>query len=392
MTHHEIASPPLVARAADATPSTRGLVAAVAASAGRQVGWGLGGVSRELAGWRARAARIPDPTLRADALGSLQKRYYVDGAALFWILPARRDRELLALLVAYQTIANYLDYASERGAARARGTGRQPDAGAGRRGRRRRTPLRTTTRDHPWQDDGGYLAALVARCRRACAALPRYPEARPLLLAQARLGRALELCHDPDGRAARRRAAALADECRRSPASRGSSGRAARRRCWASSCCWRWPPIRRRRRERLRAAMAPTSRGSGPQPDARQLHRPGRRRADPELERHRLLPGPGTAERRVATLIARALGEIATLHRGERHTLIVSAMLAMYLTSDDATAPGRAEGTRALRRAGGPLTRRAGADPAGLAAALRPTALMFHSGIVHSGSTPLRVL
>src|SRR5689334_18947032 len=91
---------------------------AVATGAGRELRWGLSGVSREAHRWRARAEQIPDPTLRADALGALaDKRYYIDGAALFWILPTRRSTDLLSLLATYQTIANYLDYASERGAA-----------------------------------------------------------------------------------------------------------------------------------------------------------------------------------------------------------------------------------------------------------------------------------
>src|SRR4051812_45564942 len=97
---------------------------AVVGSGTREIGWGLRGVRRELRTWRERAARIPDPVLRTAAVGSLDdKRYYTDGAALFWELPRQRSPELLGLLATYQTIANYLDYASEGGAARRGGCG-----------------------------------------------------------------------------------------------------------------------------------------------------------------------------------------------------------------------------------------------------------------------------
>src|ERR1044071_6039016 len=167
MSHYRIVEPFDGGTSGSAAWTSRSATAVVA-GAGRQLTWGLGGVRDELRGWRSLARRIPDPVLRADALASLEKRYYVDGAALFWILPARRDRELLALLVAYQTIANYLDCASERGAAHRGAPGKSlmlalvdaVDVGG---------LAHDYYADHPWSDDGGYLAALVERCRRACA-------------------------------------------------------------------------------------------------------------------------------------------------------------------------------------------------------------------------------
>jgi hypothetical protein len=66
---------------------------------------------------------------------------------------------------------------------------------------------------------------------------------------------------------------------------------------------------------------------------------------------------PLIARRRVAELIERALRDVAQLRHGQRHTVIVAAMVAMYLTSDSATAGPLAQDNDRLRRAGGALTR-----------------------------------
>src|SRR5271170_7390493 len=100
--------------------------ATLARCSGRELVWGLRGVSREVARWRELAARIPDPDLRADALEALaRKRGSIDGAALFWVLPQQRNRDLLGVLVAYEVLADYLDCVSERGAERGIENGRQ---------------------------------------------------------------------------------------------------------------------------------------------------------------------------------------------------------------------------------------------------------------------------
>ncbi len=69
---------------------------------------------------------IPDAPIREDALSSIElKRENADGAALFWILPPRRNLNLLRLLVAYQIIWDFLDSVSERGACEGTANGRQ---------------------------------------------------------------------------------------------------------------------------------------------------------------------------------------------------------------------------------------------------------------------------
>jgi tetraprenyl-beta-curcumene synthase len=153
-------------------------------------------VSREVRIWQAAALAIPDAPLRADAVASLtRKRDHVEGAALFWVLGRGRDRRVLRLLVAYQTIWDFLDNASERAPAAAN-TGQlhralvdalDPHA-----------PASDYYRHHPWKRDGGYLDALVGACRAGCLALPSYQQVRAQMLAGVALCEVQSFNHDPD--------------------------------------------------------------------------------------------------------------------------------------------------------------------------------------------------
>jgi hypothetical protein len=79
---------------------------------------------------------------------------------------------------------------------------------------------------------------------------------------------------------------------------------------------------------------------------------------------------PDVARERLAVLARRALAEVSVLPRGDRHVVIVSAMVAMYLTSDRALAGSMAESTRSLLRASGRPAR-------GLAPTLRAWRLFY---------------
>jgi tetraprenyl-beta-curcumene synthase len=169
---------------------------ALLSAAARELFWGLPAVSRELRHWHTRAEAIPDRTLREDALASItQKRDHAEGAALFCVLPRRRNRRLLGLLVAYQTIWDFLDNLSERatGEANARqlhlALVEALDPGA---------PISDYYRHHPWKDDGGYLRELVEACRAGCAALPGYPLVRRQVLEGTALCAVQSINHDPN--------------------------------------------------------------------------------------------------------------------------------------------------------------------------------------------------
>ena len=151
------------------------------------------GVCRELRSWRARAAAIPDPLLRAHASAALAKRGNMEGAAAFATFVPRPHRAaVIRATVAFQAAYNHLDVLSEQPAfggveqalalhqallhALSGGGGEDvyreigvPCARAGG----------VAVANHA---DGGYLAALLSRCRLALATLPSWPHVRPAAL------------------------------------------------------------------------------------------------------------------------------------------------------------------------------------------------------------------
>jgi len=163
-------------------------------------------VRRELEHWRRRAEAIPDPELRTQALLSLHhKAFHCEGGGLYAVGAPRLARPLVRYIVALQTISDYLDNLCDRDLWVA---GRSGGPAAGRRAvllrardlrRLHRAMWEAVSgpalpgRDRPGNpggavdfyryrtaaEDGGYLAELVATCRRAAAELPGYPAARP---------------------------------------------------------------------------------------------------------------------------------------------------------------------------------------------------------------------
>lgn len=182
----------------DPAPLNCRQLAALASGVGRELGWGLRIVSREVAKWQRRAAQIRAPELRALALHSLaDKRSLTEGTARFWEVPSRRDVRLLKALVSFQILANFLDTFSERDL-NPRTADPSSIMWAFIDAVDVDQPIRDYYRDFPECDDGGYLRALVQVCRSCCAGFPSYREARSLLAQHARLAGVLDLHHDPD--------------------------------------------------------------------------------------------------------------------------------------------------------------------------------------------------
>ncbi|MBX6377223.1 MAG: DUF2600 family protein [Clostridia bacterium] len=134
----------------------------------------------EIARWEAAATAIPDPELRRQALASLRtKRFHAEGGTAYAVgAPARQCRRLARLIVALQTISDYLDNLCDRMGVQCEEDFRclhgalldavTPEA----------APAVDYYRRHPWRHDGGYLAALVTACRRDFSHLPSYPVVR----------------------------------------------------------------------------------------------------------------------------------------------------------------------------------------------------------------------
>lgn len=145
----------------------------------------LPSVRRELARWHARAAEIPDPSLRRHATRALRKRGNIEGAALFATLaPAAQRASAVRALVAFQTAYNYTDWLSEL-------PSEDPVANANRLHQAllvalyQDTPHPDYYAHNPDRGDGGYLAAIVDACRDALAALPSYAALAPTARAAA---------------------------------------------------------------------------------------------------------------------------------------------------------------------------------------------------------------
>jgi tetraprenyl-beta-curcumene synthase len=132
----------------------------------------------QLREWERIAAAIPDPALRAHALGTLRSESFSAlGAALVATTSSRTEPALVRLLVALQVAWDYIDTLAEQPVADPIGNGTQlhralVDALSAA------PPREDYYRLHSSQDDGGYLAALVRGCREACATLPAYEEVR----------------------------------------------------------------------------------------------------------------------------------------------------------------------------------------------------------------------
>jgi tetraprenyl-beta-curcumene synthase len=342
----------------DPAPVSFRQVRAVAAAVARELVWGLPAVSREIAHWRRLAAHIPSAPLRKDALDALErKRGQTDGAALFSSLPRKRNRSYLRLLVAYQTIWDYLDSVSERGASAGVANGSQLhlalidalDPGG---------PTRDYYRYSPWREDG-YLDALVAMCRGCCEQLPSYERVRTIVLRDATRAQVLALNHelDPKRRDAALKRWAQLEFPNRHEASwyeltgAASAGLAA----FALIALACEPSCSDAEISQTHAAYFPWASAVACMLDSYADQTEDAANGDHSYIAH--YPTPDLAISGTCKLVRRSLLELHKLKNGEAHVLIVCCMVALYLSKDTARTDALSSGSRRLARAGGTLTR-----------------------------------
>ncbi len=301
---------------------------------------------------------MPDVATRADALDSLVlKRDNVEGASLFSILPRRRNKQLVKLLVSYQVMWDFLDSVSERGASTGHANGRQlhralvealdPEA-----------PISDYYRYHPWKDDGGYLLALVEACRRMCVELPSYRQVRKSMLHGVERCAIQHLNHEPEPR---RRDAALRDWAEREHGdgrelhwfeSTAAAGAFMPHVLFALAaepvCEWRdlmavqsayFPWV----------ALAITMLDSYVD-----------RTHDVVNDSHSYIshyPSEIVALERLVAIIRQMVSQARGLPNGRRHVVLTEGIVAMYLSTPGMGSPKTRETTRTLVDASGPLTR-----------------------------------
>jgi tetraprenyl-beta-curcumene synthase len=343
----------------DPIPLSAAQVRALAVATTRELLWGLRTASREIHRWRRLALAIPDLPLREDALSSIaHKRGHTDGAALFCILPRRRNPSLLRLLVAYEIIWDFLDCVNERGAGEGQANGRQLHR-ALVEALDPALPISDYYRYHPWQRDGGYLCSLVEACRAGCAALPSYARVRPAVIREATRAQVLALNHDLDPGARDQALRKWAEEefagggeaswFELSGAASASLTVHAFLTLAAESTCTENDV------EGTYAAYFPWMSAATTMLDSYVDQAEDAVNGDHSYVAHYL--SPDVASRRVCELVRRSAYEVRRLPGGERHAVIAACMVAMYLSKDSARTEEMRPTTDRLVKASGSLTR-----------------------------------
>lgn len=131
-------------------------------------------VHTQLEGWRSVAERMPDAELRKQAIDSMtHKKFHCQGGAIYAVANLSMRHVLLPLIVAFQTISDYLDNLCDRS------TSLDPEDFR----RLHQSMLDAVNPSAPLQDyyefreerdDGGYLNELVRTCQSCVCLLPGY--------------------------------------------------------------------------------------------------------------------------------------------------------------------------------------------------------------------------
>jgi tetraprenyl-beta-curcumene synthase len=352
------------------TPARSDLAGDLIRATSRELLWGLRSVSREATHWHARASAIPDPRIRADALTALhRKRGNINGAALFWTLPDRRDRTLLQALVAYEMLADFLDCVNES----------EIHLGV-RHGEQLQIALQDALDDdakssdyylyRPGADDGGYLWELVLTCRRACLQLPSFERMQPYIRRAGALSRVLSLNHELDPAERTRLLQGWAsDNLPVSIPPRAGGGRPVEL-SWfertAGASAWLTvlamlalaaEPLQSTR-SNAEIESVYDAYLSSIAPAGAMLDSYGDLVDDRETGDHSYISYYPTTEAgvaRVSQLLRGARQEAAALPNGSRHAVLTACMIAFYLSKDSVRTTAMRAGTEQLRQAGGPL-------------------------------------
>lgn len=144
-------------------------------------------VNRELDSWRQYAVRHSCPELQAQALASIRdKKFHCQGGSVYSLYPGVAIPDFVRLVVALQTISDYLDNLCDRAGITDEQAFRQLHL-AMTCALDPAVPLPDFYQYYPFKDDGGYLAALVDTCRQQVGKLPAYELVKPEVLRLAEL-------------------------------------------------------------------------------------------------------------------------------------------------------------------------------------------------------------
>jgi len=150
-------------------------------------------VDGALDGWREVAEAIPDPELRKQAIDSMtHKKFHCQGGAIYATANLPMRHVLIPLIVAFQTISDYLDNLCDRS------TSLDPDDfrllhQSMLDAVTPSAPLRNYYELREEQDDGGYLHRLVKTCQSCICLLPSYDVTAALIRRQVELYAELQI-------------------------------------------------------------------------------------------------------------------------------------------------------------------------------------------------------
>lgn len=142
----------------------------------------LPGVRKELDFWKHTAAQIPDSELRKQALASIAtKEFHCQGGSVYAAANLAQRHVLIPLIVAFQSISDYLDNLCDRS------TSMDPnDFRLLHQSMLDAVDLERNPQDYyalrEEKEDGGYLLSLVKACRLRISQLPGYPAAKPYIV------------------------------------------------------------------------------------------------------------------------------------------------------------------------------------------------------------------
>ncbi|HJV46479.1 MAG TPA: tetraprenyl-beta-curcumene synthase family protein [Bacillota bacterium] len=131
-------------------------------------------VKQELNKWKNQAALIPDPELRKQALSSIEnKTFHCEGGCVYAAGNIPFKKPLITLIVAYQTISDYLDNLCDRST-----TSTSDNFILLHQSMLDAVLLTPPNRNYyafnKEKDDGGYLQNLVTTCQHEIQKLPNY--------------------------------------------------------------------------------------------------------------------------------------------------------------------------------------------------------------------------
>lgn len=139
-------------------------------------------VHQELAYWKSRAERIPNPELRSQALASIEhKTFHCEGGGILALTAGEHYKKAVKFIVAYQTISDYLDNLCDRS------TSLDPEDFAALHESMRDALVIDAEKKNYYrlrtdQDDDNYLNDLSGTCRAVLREIPHYDLIKEYLL------------------------------------------------------------------------------------------------------------------------------------------------------------------------------------------------------------------